>query len=195
VWREDGDAGALAHDLELVDRIGPLQVGGDEHGSVPLLLEPAPELARQCRLAGALQTGEQEDRRRRLRQREPSGLPAEHGDQLVVDDLDDLLRRVQRLRDLGRQRPLPDGGGELADHRQRDVGVQQGAPDLADGRVDVRRREPTLAAQGLEGRREAVGQRREHGRILARSGTRGTSGRTRDKPNGPAVPTLPGARS
>ena len=28
---EDGDADPLAVDLELVDRVGPLEVGGDEH--------------------------------------------------------------------------------------------------------------------------------------------------------------------
>jgi hypothetical protein len=193
VRREDGDAGALADDLELVDGVGALQVAGDEEGGVPLLLEPAAELACERRLAGTLQAGEEDDRRRRLGQRQPAGLAAEHLHELVVDDLDDLLRRVERLRDLGRQRPLPDGGGELAHHRQGDIGVEEGAADLADGRVDVRRREPTLAAEGLEGRREAVGQRREHGRILARSGTRGTSGRTRHKPNGRAARTLPAA--
>jgi hypothetical protein len=64
-----------------------------------------------------------------------------------VDDLDDLLRRVERLRDLGAQRPLAHGGGELAHHRQRDVGVEQRAADLADGRVDVRLGQATLAAQ------------------------------------------------
>jgi hypothetical protein len=164
---EDGDPGPLADHPELVDGVGPLQVTGHEQRSVPLLLQPQPELAGQGGLAGALQTREQHHRRRGLGQLQPPGLPAEHGDQFVVDDLHDLLRRVQRLGHLGRQRPLPDGAGELADHGQRDVGVEQGAPDLADGRVDIGLGQPALAAQVLERRGEAIGQRREHVGILA----------------------------
>src|SRR3954466_13813933 len=71
VRREDGDAGALADDLELIHRVRPLQVARDEHRSVPLLLEPAAELARERRLAGALQTGEEDHRGRRLGEGEP----------------------------------------------------------------------------------------------------------------------------
>ena len=40
------------------------------------------------------------------------GLPAENLDELLVDDLDDLLRGVQRLADLLAQGPLADGRDE-----------------------------------------------------------------------------------
>ena len=153
---EDGDAGALAHHLQLVDRVRALQVGGDQHRLVPLLAQPAPELAGQRRLAGALQAGEQDHGRRGLGQLDPPGLPAEHADELVVDDLDDLLRGVERLGDLHREGALAHGRRELAHDAQRDDGVEQGTADLADRGVDVGRGQPALAPQRLEGRGEAV---------------------------------------
>ena len=57
--------------------------------------------------------------------------PPRIADELLVDDLDDLLRRVQRLRDLRAERPLLDRGDELADDGQRDVGLEQRDADLA----------------------------------------------------------------
>lgn len=74
--------------------------------------------------------------------------PPRMPDELLVDDLHDLLRGVQRLADLGPQRALTHGVGELLDHRQRDIGVEQGETDVADRLVDVRLRETTLAAEG-----------------------------------------------
>ena len=41
---------------------------------------------------------------------------------------------------------------------ERDVGVEQGAPDLADGAVDIRRTELALGAEVLEGLGETVGE-------------------------------------
>ena len=58
-------------------------------------------------------------------------------DELLVDDLHDLLRRVQRLVDLVAERALAHLGGELLDDLERDVGVEQGATDLAHGAVDI----------------------------------------------------------
>ena len=52
---EHRDAGPLAVDLELVDGVGALQVGGDEQRAVALLLEPQRELGRpasSCRRPG-----------------------------------------------------------------------------------------------------------------------------------------------
>ncbi len=52
--------------------------------------------------------------------------------------------------------------GELADHRQGDVGVEQGPADLLHRRGDVLLGQPALATQVLEGRVQAVGERGEH---------------------------------
>ncbi len=162
---EDGDPGALTVDLELVDRVGPLQVGRDEQRADALLLEPQRELGRERRLAGTLEAGQHDHGRRGLREAQPAGLAAEDRDQLLVDDLDDLLRRVERAADLLAAGPLLDGADELLDHGQRDVGLEQRDPDLACRGVDVGVGEPSLAAEVLEGVGEPVGERGKHGGV------------------------------
>jgi hypothetical protein len=159
---EHRHAGPLADHLELGDRVRPLQVRRDEHGGVAAFAQVQAELPGERRLASALKAREQDDRRRVLREPQRPLLTAEDGDQLLVHDLDDLLRRVQCARHLSRQGALPHGPGELADHGHRDVGVQQGTPDLTDRRVDVRLGQPTPGPEVLEGRRQAIGQRGEH---------------------------------
>ena len=104
--REDGDAGLLADDLQLGDGVRALEVGRDEQRRVAVLGEPLRELARERRLAGALEAGEHDDRRRLLRELEATLLAAEDRDELLVDDLHDLLGRVQRLVDLVAERAL-----------------------------------------------------------------------------------------
>ena len=160
--RVDRHAGPLADDLELVHRVGPLQVGGDEQRRVALLTQPAAQLAGERRLTGALQPGQHDHRRRLLGELQPPGLAAEDGDELLVDDLDDLLRRVQRAGYLLTAGPLLDRRDELAHHRQGDVGLEQRDADLARRRVDVGVGEPALAAQVGEDRGQAIGQRVEH---------------------------------
>ena len=91
-----------------------------------------------------------------------SGLATEDLDQFLVDDLDDLLRRIQRLGDLFATGSLFDPGDELADHRQRDVRLQQRETDLPRGRLDVLLGQPPLAAQRGEDRCQPVGKRLEH---------------------------------
>jgi hypothetical protein len=129
---------------------------------VALALEPAAELSGQCRLTGALETGQHDDRRRGLGHPDAAGLPAEDADELLVDDLDDLLRRVQRTGHLGAGRALLDRRDERADHRQRDVGLEQRDADLARGGVDVGLGEPALATQAAEDLVHTVGEGLEH---------------------------------
>ena len=82
-----------------------------------------------------------------LGEAQPPGLAAEDLDQFLVNDLDDLLCRVQRLGDLGSAGAFPDLGDELPDHRQRDVGLEQRDPDLPAGGVDVGLGQPPAPAQ------------------------------------------------
>ena len=58
-------------------------------------------------------------------------------DELLVHDLDDLLRGVQRLRDLHARGAFLDPRDELPHHGQRDVRLEQGDANLAGGRVNV----------------------------------------------------------
>ena len=161
--REHRHAGLLADDLQLRDGVGALEVGRDEQRGVAVFHQPLGELAGERRLTGALQAGEHDDGRRLLGELEPALLAAEDRDQLVVDDLHDLLGRVERLVDLVAEGALAHLAGEVLDDLEGDVGVEQGAADLADGSVDVRGGELALAAQVAEGRGEAIREGSEGG--------------------------------
>ena len=98
---EDGHAGLAAEHPQLLDGGRALEVGADEQRVAALLLEPARQLARGGRLAGALEPGEEDDGRRAGGEGDLEGLAAEDPDELLVDDLDDLLGRAQALRQVG----------------------------------------------------------------------------------------------
>jgi len=165
---EDVDLRLTTHDLQLRDSVGALEVTRDEQRGVALVLEPAAELAGERGLAGTLEPGQQDHRRWRLRQSEATRLPTEDAHELFVHDLDDLLRRVQGLADLRTLGALLDRRDEVLDDRQRDVGFEQGDPDLPRGRIDVVVGQAPLAAQRGEDRLEPVGERVEHGWISPR---------------------------
>ena len=86
---------ALAEHAQLLDRGRALEVGADEQRLQALRLQQARELAGGGRLPGALEAGEHHDGRRLRAHRELAGGAAERLDQLLVDDLDDLLRRAR----------------------------------------------------------------------------------------------------
>jgi len=116
---------------------------------VSLAAKPCGQLAGQRRLTGTLQPGEHHDGRRRFRERQLAGLAAQDADQFLVDDLDDLLRRVEGTRDLGALGAVFDAADERAHHGQRDVRFQQREPDFAGGGLDIGVGQSTLAAQPL----------------------------------------------
>ena len=74
-------AGALADDGQLVDRVGALQVARHEQRRVALRSQPVGQLAGQRRLAGTLQAGQHDHRRRLLGELKTTGLAAEDRDQ------------------------------------------------------------------------------------------------------------------
>ena len=163
-------SGALGDDLELTDGVRTLQVGRDQEREVALVAQMAGQLAGEGRLTRTLQTGEHDDGRAGLGHVEIAGLAAEDRDEFLVDDLHDLLARVQRRADLGSERTLADASGELAHHGGRDVGVDQRHPNVTDGGVDVGLGQSTLATDVLEGGCEAVTQAVEHRtRVIGRA--------------------------
>lgn len=93
--REHRHSGTPADDLQLVHRGRPLQVTSDQQWRVSLSTQAGGQFAGQCRLPGALQAGEHHDGRRGLRKRQLAGFAAEDAYQFLVDDLDDLLSRVE----------------------------------------------------------------------------------------------------
>ena len=127
------------------------------------LLEPLGEFAGGGGFAGALQAGHQDDGGRLGGEFEAGGVRAEDGDELVVDDLDDLLGGGEGGGDLGAQGLGADVFDEVAGDVEVDVGFEQGDADLAEGFVDVLVGEGALAAEGLEGALEFFGESFKHG--------------------------------
>ncbi len=153
-------AGAFADHLELRHRVRTLQIGRDEQRRVAGILQPISQLAGQGGLTGTLKTGEHDDRRRVLREVQRTvHTRAEHAGELLVDDLHDLLGRIQRLRHLGAERAFADAAGEGAHHVKSHIGIQQRTADLAYRAVDVGVGKLAFALQMLEGIRELVCQR------------------------------------
>ena len=79
-----------------------------------------------------------------------SGRLAERGDQLLVNDLDDLLRRGEAFHHLNAHRPLADPLDEILDYFKVDVGFQERQPGLAQGDIYVRLAELTSSRKPAE---------------------------------------------
>ena len=133
-------------------------------GLRPWALNQRASLAARGGLAGALQTGHQHDGRRPAGVGDLQRLAAQDPGQLAVDDLDDLLAGVERLRSGRPDRLRTDAGDDVAGDADVDVGLEQSRADLPQHLVDVGFGEPTLAAEALDDPFEAVGQVLEHQR-------------------------------
>ena len=108
----------------------------------------APSLRAGRGLARALQADHQHDPGRRAGQRQIARLAAEQLDQAVVDDLDHHLAGRDAAQHLLADRALADPGDEVLDHRQRDVGLEQRHPNVAQRALDVGTRSARRAASG-----------------------------------------------
>jgi hypothetical protein len=75
-----------------------------------------------------------------------------------MDDADQRLARRQRADDLLAERFFPDAGGEVLDHRQRDVGFEQGHAYFAQHVGNVVFGQSGLAAQVFYDATEALGK-------------------------------------
>src|SRR3954469_15084864 len=169
------DVGAdLRADLhELVDRGGAVDVARRQrHRRVVLGLEEAGELGGRGRLAGALQAGHEDDRRRPRRERDAHRRAAHERRELLVDDLDDLLAGVELADDLGPQAALLDGRRELLDDLEVHVGLEQRETDLAHGLVDVVLGQRPVGADVGERLLKLLGQGVEHWIASVRRGVR-----------------------
>src|SRR5665213_2287437 len=148
---------------QLLDGGGTLEVGTHQERVAALLFEPAGQLGRCRGLARALESGQQDDRRGSAGVPDLEGLPPEDGDQFLVDDLDDLLARAQALGEFEPQAAVAHRRGELADHADLDVGLEEGGADLAEDLVDIGLGQPSSAPESAEDAVESVGQALEHG--------------------------------
>ena len=115
------------------------------------ILQPVTQLAGERRLTGALKAGEHDDRRRILCEVQRAvHTGAKHRGELLIDNLHDLLGRVERFGNLGAERAFADPAGEGTHHVERHIGVEQRAADLADGAVDISLGKLAFALQMLE---------------------------------------------
>ena len=128
--REDRDTDLLSEDTQLLNRSGALKVSPHQQRLASLLLEPTGQLGRRGGLAGSLETSEQHHGgwSRGIGDRE--GLSAERSHQLLVDGLDDLLTRRERLGQLRTGQTLTHPVEECSHHTELDIGLEQRRPDL-----------------------------------------------------------------
>ncbi len=152
----DGNIELLANLLQLLHGGGPLHIGGDDARLLAVLAEPVGQLARLGGLTGALQTDEHEDGGRRSGELNLAAailLAAEHGDQFLVDEAKDLLRRCDATQHLGadgRHGAFLHARDELFDQLEIDIGLEQRLAHLAHGLGHVLLGDPALATQALE---------------------------------------------
>jgi|HubBroStandDraft_6_1064221.scaffolds.fasta_scaffold21839_2 hypothetical protein len=146
----------MGDDFELLARGGTIDVNRDEHGTVSTLLEPVGEFAGGRGLAGTLQASHEDDGGRLRSELELGGVFAEDGDQLAVNDLDDLLGGRERSHDFLAERLLADVLDELLDDVEVNVGFEQRHADFFERVADVFFGEGTLAAEVFESALELI---------------------------------------
>ena len=177
--RQRRDLGLAAEHGELLLRGRAGDVERRHHHLLAVLLgEALGELGGGRGLARALQADHHDHRGRGDRELEPGLLGAEHLDQRVVDDLDDLLAGRDRAQHLLADRLLGRPVDELADHRQRDVGLEQGDPHLAHRRAHVGLVQRAAAAQPVEDAAQTIAQALEHSISPARAKRKTPAGET-----------------
>ena len=120
------------------------------------LLQPVREFARSRGLTGTLQARHEDDGGRLRGELQLGGVFAEDGDELAVNDLDDLLGGRERGHDFLAEGLLANVLDELLDDVEVDVGFEQRHADFFERVADVFFGEGALAAEVLEGALELI---------------------------------------
>ena len=162
VTTEDRYADLSTERGQLVGGGGTVDVARGEQRRAALLLEQVGQLY-SCRgFTGALKAHEHDDIGDAVAKDELALGGAEHLGELVEHDLDDVLRRRQRLHDLGGHAALLGLGDELLDDLEVDVGLEQRHANVAHGRSNIGLGQLTLATQAVKCVVEAIAQRIKH---------------------------------
>ena len=148
--REDIHADLPGEQRKLFDGRGAVDVGRNHEHLLLLSLQEVRELRRRGGLARTLQSGHEQDGRRLHCEIERHGCAAHQRGQLAVHDADERLSRRQGPDDFLADRLVLDLRDEVLDHRQRNVGLEQRKPNLAQRVLNIRVREARLAAQRLD---------------------------------------------
>ena len=154
---EHGDVQLPADGLQLRDGGGTVDVAGGQQRTFTLLAHIGGELGPVRGLARALQADEHHDARRFRGDVQLLVRPAHEGAELLVDDLDDHLRRGEGLEHVGSAGAFGHGLGEVLDDLVADVRFQQGHAHLAHRLAHVGGGQSAFAAQALESRIQFFG--------------------------------------
>ena len=146
----DLDADLAAEDLQLVDGRRTVDVARNEQHLTSLLrLDVGRELAREGRLARALETGDEDDGRRPF-EADVRGRAAHELGQLVAHDLGEHLPGFHGFQHVLTQRLLLHRVGEGLGHLVVDVGVDERPADLLERLGDVDLGDAPFALEYLE---------------------------------------------
>ena len=155
--RQRVDAGLLAeHAQLLLCSRAPRVERRHQHFLLVAVGEPLGDLRRRRRLAGALQADHHHGDGRGGVQIDGGAVRAEHGDELVVDDLDDHLAWRDRAQNLLADRLGLHLVDEVAHHIERDVRLEQGAAHLAHRLADVALGQRAATRQLVENAGQAI---------------------------------------
>ena len=161
---QHANLGLLAKDAKLLARRRARHVKRGQHDLLSLArAQTQRQLAGGGGLARALKTGHQDHRRRIRGDIQRRRFAAQHLDQRVIDDLDDLLVGPHRLQDVAADGLFAHSGDEGFHDRQGDIGIQKRKPDLAQRGIDIRFAQRTALAKGAENVLQLVLQTVKHG--------------------------------
>src|SRR5690242_19763741 len=130
----DGSAGGFSNLRKLLAGSGAIDVGGNNDGTVAVLGEPFPQLARRGGLAGALQPADQ-PHRRRSRRKLGARLAAKKFCKLIAHDLHYLLIGRELEQDFRTEGLLADLGDEIVRDAEIDVAFKQRLTNFAESHV------------------------------------------------------------
>ena len=136
--------------FQLFDSRRAVNVRRHEERPLALGLVFACQLGSRRRFARALKASHHDDRHAALPDRDLRGLGAHELDELVIDDLDDHLAGVQSIHDVLTDGSLLHRFGEVLDHLEVDVGLEEGHLDLLHGLADILLGQATLCAELFE---------------------------------------------
>ena len=127
-----------ADHFELIDRRGTIDVARHQKRTLALLFQKHRELAAQRRLARSLQAAHHDDGRQLGRHFQLRVFRAHQSGQFFVDDLDDLLRGIERSQYFLSDRLFRDVGDELLCYFDVDVRLEQRDPNFAHRLPDLK---------------------------------------------------------
>ena len=155
--RQRVDAGLLAEHAQLLLGSRAAHVERrHQHFLLVAVGEPLGDLRRRRRLAGALQADHHHGNGRSCVQVNGGAIRAEHGDKLVIDDLDHHLAGRDRAQDFLADRLGLHLVDEVAHHIERDVRFEQRTAHLAHRLADVALGERAATRQLVENAGQAI---------------------------------------